>query len=776
MQQLMSRFVAWSRPLALVLACWLAGSALTPALAQSLVDPAKVTILDQAQVCAQAGVHDAIPGPDCPWKLVTLRHVVKRQFDAATMDSWFKLTFRLDTVPADGLAFYTTTFIRTGRVFVNSAQVQAVGSMVEPLPQNWNRSQFLILPAAMMKPGLNELEIQVREYGWNGGMLGKIRLGPESALRPVWEHRVFWQNDVIEIGSVVTMTLGAILFGVWAFRRSESMYFWFACACAVWTVNSADLYVAYTWLPPMAWEKMTLITNVLRAVVLFMFILRYGGWRKPRLEAAMWLYFAAGAIVLAMDSLPMHWIDLWFLATLPASLYFTWMIGRAGLKRSLWEGALMFLAAASETTLSMYDLWLYATQPGEPIYLAHYATLIYVLVIGMVLIGHFVASMTGYERQLALTQRALDDVNRATREKNLFFSMVSHELKSPLQSIITVLATEDRRAEGRERRLSLKKISRAVKHMEAQIRDLFVLSLGESGKLEMRSETFEVGDLVDEAVSTVSDLATAKSLRIEVARPGGLLFVATDPKRVDQILLNLLENAVKYTAAGSVTVTYGLEDGPTLRIAVSDTGVGIAREHIAQLFVPYRRFGLIEREHNSLGIGLAVVQTLLTHLGGDCVVDSTPGHGTTFTVRIPVALEKEEPAGELSQDAVQVLIVDDRPDMLGDLRDVAQMLGYHVDVAGSAPVASNQLAVAAYDVVLVDLDMPVKNGIELASETRRGGGPNSRSCLVAVSAGDARAHGIDTSDPARLWPFDSYEQKPLDERAMKRIVETRTRR
>jgi|GEM_PF-735029 len=766
-----------ARLFALALASLLAWIAPAPAGAQALVDPAKVTVLDQAQVCVQAGVHDTIPGPDCAWKAVKLRHVVKSQYQVASIDSWFKVAFRLDAVPADGLAFYTTTFIRTGRVFVNSAQVSTVGSVVEPLPQNWNRSQFLILPAAMLKPGLNELQIQVREYGWNGGMLGKIRLGPEAVLRPTWEHKLFWQNEVIKLGSVVTMTLGMIIFGVWLFRRSEAMYFWFACACLVWTVNSADLYVAYTWLPPVAWEKMTLITNVLRGVVLFMFILRYGGWRKPRLEAVMWIYFGAGAIALAVDSWPMYWVDLWFLATLPASLYFTWMIGRAGLNRSWWEGVLMFLAAASETSLGMYDLWQFAMHPGEgePIYLAHYATLIYVLVIGMVLVGHFVASMRGYERQLALTNQALDDVHRATREKNLFFSMVSHELKSPLQSIITVLATEDRRAEGRERRQSLKKIARAVRHMEAQIRDLFVLSLGEAGKLEMRSETFEVGDLVDEAVSTVSELASAKSLRLEVTRPDDGLFVATDPKRVEQILLNLLENAVKYTQAGSVSVAYGLEEGPTLRIAVSDTGMGIAREHIAQLFVPYRRFGLVDREHNSLGIGLAVVQTLLTHLGGDCVVDSTPGTGSTFTVRIPVALEKEAPADDRPQDAVQVLIVDDRPDMLGDLREVAQMLGYQVDVAGSAPVAANQLAVAAYDVVLIDLDMPVKNGIELASETRRGDGPNSRSCLVAVSAGDPRAHGIDTSDPARLWPFDSYEQKPLDQRAMKRIVETRAR-
>ena len=766
-----------ARLLALLLVGLMSWFALVPetASAQPLVEPGRVTTIDQARRCSPGGLHDAMPGPECKWKSVTLPHLVPASRANALDDAWFTVTFRLDAVPAEGLAMYLNSFSRTGRVFVNSTPLRAIGAMAEPLPQNWNRSQFLILPASMLRPGLNELGIQVREYGWNEAALGRIRLGPESALRPVWERKVFWQNDVIEIGGVVTATLGMILFGVWAFRRSESAYFWFACACAVWTANNLDFYVTYPPLPAQAWEKFVLITNTLRASVMFMFILRWGQWRRPRLEAAVWLYFAIGAVVLAFGSFPMPWLDGWYLGVLLGSVYFTWLIWRAGLKRSRLEGWVLGLAATADTLLSVYDTWQFATTVPEAIYLEHYATLLYVLVIGIVLIGHFVASMNGYERQLVLTNRALDDVRRATRERNLFFSMVSHELKSPLQSIVTVLATENQRAEGRERRESLKKIQRAVRHMEAQIRDLYVLSLGEAGRLEMRSETFEVGDLVDEAVATVADLAAAKSLRIEVARPDDCLFVATDPKRVEQILLNLLENAVKYTSAGHVAVAYGLEGDATLRIAVSDTGTGIARAHLDQLFVPYRRFGLVERDHNSLGIGLAVVQTLLTHLGGACSVESTPGVGSTFTVRIPVALEKEAPPDDESQDAVYVLIVDDRSDMLGDLRDVAQLLGYHVDIANSAPIASNRLAVSAYDVVLIDLDMPVKNGFELASEIRRGDGPNSKTCLVAVSAGDARAHGIDTTDPARLWPFDSYEQKPVDERAMKRIVETRAR-
>ena len=645
--------------------------------------------------------------------------------------------------------------------------------MVEPLPLNWNRSQFIVLPASMLKKGVNELEIQQRQYRGSKGLLGELLLGPCAQTRSLWEWRVFWQNDLVEVIAAITAAIGLVMLGVWLLRRSETSYFWFGCTCGVWTVINLDYFLPYAPLPPVAWEKFVMAANVLRAAVIFMFILRYCGRRRPKLEITIWVYFVLGAAVLAVTPRTLASLSVWFLFPLIVTPYFAFLLVREGLRRSLLDGALLGLAAGTESILSWYDTWLFTAEVPESIYLAHYSTLVYVTVVGISLIRHFVSSMTGYEKQHALTLRALEEANQATQDKNLFFSMVSHELKSPLQSIITVLATEDKRAAGRERREALEKIRRAVKYMEAQIRDLFVLSAGEAAKLEMRSETFEVGELVDEVVASASDLAAGKAIEIRVTRPDDFLFVATDPKRVEQIVLNLLENAVKYTQVGSVSIAYSLESEAMLCITVADTGVGIQPEHIGKLFVPYRRFGLLDREHNSLGIGLSVVQTLLTHLGGTCAVQSTPGVGSTFSIRIPVAVEKEQTEEETSDDTVRVLIVDDRPEMLADLREVAQTLGYHVDVAASAPQASNELAVAAFDIVLIDLHMPIKNGHELASEIRRSSGPNSETCLVAVSAGSPQAQGLEAS--ISWWPFDSFEQKPIDARAMKRIVDTRAR-
>src|SRR6516164_5798044 len=105
------------RALALALLCWLAWAAPMPARAQPLVDPGKITILDQAQLCRPGSIHEGVPGPECAWKAVTLPQGARGPKDRPLNDSWFKLTFRLEAVPSDGLALFTSRFVRTGRVF-----------------------------------------------------------------------------------------------------------------------------------------------------------------------------------------------------------------------------------------------------------------------------------------------------------------------------------------------------------------------------------------------------------------------------------------------------------------------------------------------------------------------------------------------------------------------------------------------------------------------------------------------------------------------------------
>ena len=182
------------------------------------------------------------------------------------------------------------------------------------------------------------------------------------------------------------------------------------------------------------------------------------------------------------------------------------------------------------------------------------------------------------------------------------------------------------------------------------------------------------------------------------------------------------------------------------------------------MWQPFRRRGDLDRSESS-GIGLAIVRTLANHLGGLVSVESQVGAGTKFQVSIPMPeCREDEPAAEPS---AKLLIVDDRPDVLEGLAWATQHLGYPTDTADCAAVAANLMAANDYDLVLVDLEMPIKSGKQLASEIRRGRGRNRDTTMIAISA-SSEARGI-----GEAWPFDGFQEKGrLDRRGLQRLIES----
>lgn len=371
-------------------------------------------------------------------------------------------------------------------------------------------------------------------------------------------------------------------------------------------------------------------------------------------------------------------------------------------------------------------------------------------------------------RALASEHAALSAVQEATREKNTSLSMISHELRSPLQSILSALELGRLNDPAMSSSPFFRKLTWATERIDSRLRDLFILSVGEAGKLELRPEPFEVRELVDAVLDSVGETAKAKGIELLIRGKQDRIYVVADPRRVEQVLQNLVENAVKYTDAGRVTVTFELVADQILRFQIDDTGVGISAEHQKDLFVPYRRFGAVDR--SSTGIGLAVVKKLLMFLGGTVSLTSEVNVGSTFVVEIPVAISHEFDSQLDAQTGRKLLIVDDRREVLVALVEIAHSLGYECDSAESAAVAGNYLAAKPYDVVFIDLDMPVKDGWELASETRRGGGPNADTRLIAISAGTPEGCGIDPQ--TGVWPFDGFEPKPIERSTLLRLVES----
>ncbi len=231
-------------------------------------------------------------------------------------------------------------------------------------------------------------------------------------------------------------------------------------------------------------------------------------------------------------------------------------------------------------------------------------------------------------------------VNDAVAARSAFLARVSHELRSPLQGIVSALDVLTLRQAPRASADDelLQRIRRSSLLLNTHLRDLLTLAKGEAGHLELRPEPFDACALVESVAASALELARAKRLELVVDVPRDAMFVVADAARVDQILTNLVVNSIHYTERGQVRIALGSDrlDEHVLDFTVADTGPGIPEAMLPTLLSPDRTVASSPRRGEGSGIGLAIVRTLVDRLGGKVDVTSRPGSGTTFTVAIPV--------------------------------------------------------------------------------------------------------------------------------------------
>lgn len=253
------------------------------------------------------------------------------------------------------------------------------------------------------------------------------------------------------------------------------------------------------------------------------------------------------------------------------------------------------------------------------------------------------------ERTAAL-KTALERAEAADRLKSAFLATMSHELRTPLNSIIgfTGILLQDMAGPiNAEQRKQLGMVRGSARHLLELIGDVLDISKIEAGQLEVRSEPVDVAAAIARTVDAVRPFAAGKGLSLDVEMPPNLAPILSDRRRVDQILLNLLNNAVKFTDTGGVRLVADEVDafratpdampGPAVRLRVSDTGIGIAPGDLATLFQPFRQVDSgLTRQHEGTGLGLAICRRLADLLGGTITAESMPGAGSTFTVTLPL--------------------------------------------------------------------------------------------------------------------------------------------
>ena len=229
------------------------------------------------------------------------------------------------------------------------------------------------------------------------------------------------------------------------------------------------------------------------------------------------------------------------------------------------------------------------------------------------------------------------------RLKSMFIASMSHELRTPLNSIIGFTGIMMKGMAGEinpEQRKQLGMVQDSARHLLALINDVIDISKIEAGKIEAGVSTFNLAEIIQEVGNTVGPSAQEQGLVLNIEIPGPIS-VTSDERRVKQIIMNLVSNAIKFTDTGSVDVTVG-QKGTVIEVCVRDTGIGIGKEDMEQLFRPFGRIAVPGRLTEGTGLGLYLSKKLARFLGGDITVESHPGKGSIFTLTFPVTYEKQE--------------------------------------------------------------------------------------------------------------------------------------
>ncbi|MBL9215245.1 MAG: response regulator [Opitutaceae bacterium] len=372
-----------------------------------------------------------------------------------------------------------------------------------------------------------------------------------------------------------------------------------------------------------------------------------------------------------------------------------------------------------------------------------------------------------------LLAKAVKDAEEASKAKSSFLAKMSHELRTPLNAIIgySEIMREDAVDDGDTRTADdLDKVLSAARHLLGLINDVLDISKIEAGKMELYLETFELSKVVTEVISTASPLVAKKGNSLVVDCPPDIGTMHADATKLRQMLLNLLSNASKFTEKGTVTLKVRRQRGEpedNIELAVIDSGIGMTPEQLARLFQAFSQADAsTSSKYGGTGLGLAISKQFAQMMKGEINVTSTPGVGSTFTIRLPANVQSKQPkiVGTSSpkltrspfptQTRPKILVIDDDKEIRIVIAELLNMSGYEVIEAASGQQGLDLADQSAPDLILLDVMMPGIDGwtvlTKLQSKPRLADVP-----VIVLSA-------VSDSDMAMSLGAASVLLKPVD--------------
>ena len=378
------------------------------------------------------------------------------------------------------------------------------------------------------------------------------------------------------------------------------------------------------------------------------------------------------------------------------------------------------------------------------------------------------------EALLAATQVA----EAANHAKSLFLAKVSHEIRTPLTAIVGYgELMEDAELTSKDRKY-LSAINAASNTLSLLIDDIIDLSKIDAGELIIRQENFRLSRLFEQLAKDQEQQIAKKNLLFNVSMSKDIPdLLVGDPLRIQQILLNLLGNAIKFTGKGSISLDVSVvEEGDfrvLLDVSVKDTGIGIAADFQERIFVPFvQALGPSSHQYSGSGLGLSISRSLAGLMGGTVELESQEGVGSTFHLLIPLRRTLDDISNDPHTEieplprtgpALNILLAEDNQINIQFIKTILEKLGHKVMTAENGKVALDQLITNVFDLVLMDIQMPVMNGIDALKALRELEHLSGKHLTVIALTAYAL---IGDQEKFLKMGFDGYLKKPFTTREL----------
>jgi PAS domain S-box-containing protein len=390
----------------------------------------------------------------------------------------------------------------------------------------------------------------------------------------------------------------------------------------------------------------------------------------------------------------------------------------------------------------------------------------------------FLLDITERKRMEEDLHRAREAAESASKAKSVFLANMSHEIRTPLNGVLGLSALLDSADVSDNVHSMIRLIRESGEMLGKVIDDVLDFSKIDSGRLELEVAPFSFQECLEWSMGLYQKSAMDKALEMKLyADPRIPAQLVGDSTRIKQVVANLISNAVKFTPAGSVTVSTDLVGtaipGQTcrIRVAVKDTGIGIPADRLERLFQSFSQVDpSTNRRYGGTGLGLAISKRLVEMMGGEIHVESIPGESTTFAftllAKVPERVETTHLAGCAAPAGMRILVAEDNKINQAVIYHMLRNMGHQVDIVDNGDAAVRQVQNQDYDLVLMDVQMPGVDGLEATRQIRSLASPCSQAPIAALTA------SATTEDRRQCLEsgMNDYISKPLHPNSLRELL------